>query len=240
MLELLKVTKNFGGLCALRNVDFKVERGEFIGLIGPNGSGKTTLFNIISGSLKPSSGKIVFLGHDITAMTPNKICHLGIARTFQIPRPIKSMTVVENVMLGKLFGKVNSIDSSPDLRRMALELLEFTGLKVNERTMPDELTAAALRRLELARALATDPQLLLVDEFMSGLNGGEVQEASDILKRIWQEAGITVIWVEHVMDSLMSLVERVIVLNYGEVITEGKPSEVSRDENVIEVYLGKD
>lgn len=151
------------------------------------------------------------------------------------------MSVVENVMLGLLFGSRNSAPARrEDMKQEALKYLDITGLRVDEWTMPEELTAAALRRLELARALATRPRLLLVDEFMSGLNTSEVFEASQVLKRIWQEMGITIIWIEHVMDSLMNLVERVVVLNYGELIAEGKPSEVSKDRRVVEVYLGEE
>ncbi|MEW5897616.1 MAG: ABC transporter ATP-binding protein [Bacillota bacterium] len=243
MLELSNVTKNFGGLCVLKRVSFTLGEGEFVGLIGPNGSGKTTLFNIIAGSLHPDGGKVTFYGRDITGFPPNKICRLGIARTFQIPRPIKTMSVVENVMLGIFFGQKNSAGasrSSREVKQEAFEYLNLTGLQVDEWTMPHELTAAALRRLELARALATKPQLLLVDEFMSGLNALEVLEASAILKRIRGEKKITIIWIEHVMESLMNLVERVIVLNYGELIAEGKPAEISKDKRVIEVYLGED
>ena len=243
MLELKDVTKNFGGLCVLKKVNFKINEGEFVGLIGPNGSGKTTLFNIIGGSLRPDGGKIFFGDRDITLFEPNKKCHFGIARTFQIPRPIKSMSVVENVMLGILFGRkhlTGVVKSSEGLREEAFAYLNLTGLQVDRETMPGELTAAALRRLELARALATGPRLLLVDEFMSGLNTSEIKEASDILKRIWREMKITIIWIEHVMDSLMNLVQRVIVLNYGELIAEGIPAEISKNKRVVEVYLGED
>jgi branched-chain amino acid transport system ATP-binding protein len=238
MLEIDKVSKHFGGLGALQEVSLKVNEGDFIVLIGPNGSGKTTLFNIVTGVLKPTSGRITFMGHDITGLTPDRICHSGIARTFQIPIPFKTLSVVENVVAGVLFGGSYSAYSDQEARQEALRCMDFVGLKVDERTMPDELGLGGLRRLELARALATRPKFLLLDEVISGLNQEETEEASLILKRIRDEIGITIIWVEHIMGVLMNLVEEVFVLNFGELIAQGTPLEVSRDERVIEAYLG--
>ncbi len=242
MLSLDGIGKFFGGLAALSDISLKVEEGEFLGLIGPNGSGKTTLFNVISGVLKPSSGRVSFMGADITGLYPDKICHLGLARTFQIPRPLKNLTVVENVMLGSLFGDSgrSTYHSEETAKRDAIKYIDFVGLKVGELTMPDELTAAGLRKLELARALATSPTLLLADEVISGLNQEEILEASSVLNRIRDEMGVTIIWVEHIMGALMSLVERVVVLDYGKIIAEGKPSEVSGDKRVVEAYLGEE
>jgi len=224
----------------LKKVNLKVEEGEFRGLIGPNGSGKTTIFNVVSGVYRASAGQIKFLGQDITEFTPDKICHAGITRSFQIPRPFKEMTVVENVMLGALFGKGGDVPIREDPRSEALRWLDFVGLKVDENTMPGELTAGNLRRLELARALATHPQLLLADEIMSGLNQEEILQASLVLKKTREEMKITIIWVEHIMSALMNLVDQVTVLDYGEIIAEGTPEDISINSKVIEAYLGEE
>ena len=240
MLEIIEVTKHFGGFTALNRVSLTIEEGELRGLIGPNGSGKTTLFNVISGVLKPSSGVIKFLGHKISSLSPDQICHLGIARTFQIPRPFRNMTLLENVMLGVMFGEGSKGKDDRDVYEEAKHFLLMVGLHAKDQTTPNELTAAGLKRLELARAIATKPKLLLADEFLSGLNQEEIDQASNILRKIRDEMGITILWIEHIMSALMNLVDRVTVLNYGEKIAEGTPKEISTDLNVIEAYLGKE
>lgn len=239
MLKLDRVSKYFGGLAAIRDVSLTVMEGEFTGLIGPNGSGKTTLFNIITGVLKPTSGKIIFMGKENTGLLPDKICHSGIARTFQISKPFKSLTVFENIMAGYLFGKRGG-NAGGELQQKIYNLMELVGLNVDESTKPGELNIIDLRKLELARALATRPRLLLLDEVMSGLNKNEIQEASRVLNKVRKEWGVTIVWVEHIMDALMNLVERVIILQQGEVLAEGKPAEISKDRRVIEAYLGEE
>jgi branched-chain amino acid transport system ATP-binding protein len=242
ILEAISVSRYFGRFQALNRVSITVEEGEFRGLIGPNGSGKTTLFNVISGVYPASSGQVTFQGREITRWTPDRICHAGIARTFQIPRPFREMSVIENVMVGVLFGGEGRLrrESEKGARDEALRWLDFVGLSVEEETSPGELTAGNLRRLELARALATNPKILLADEVMSGLNQEEIQQTSQVLGRIHKELGITIIWVEHIMSAVMNLVEWLTVLDYGEVIAEGTPEEVSKNEKVIEAYLGRD
>jgi len=239
MQPLLKgesITKKFGGLLVLKDVNFEVYRGEILGLIGPNGAGKTTLFNIISGLFPPTSGKIIFEGRDITGLKQHQICKLGIARTFQLIRPFNNMSVLENVMSGALFGRDGTV-SMEKARERALFVLDFVGLK--KRDAPAKsLTLHEKKMLEIARALATNPKVLLIDEVMAGLNATEVEDTMKLIRKIRDELGVTVIWIEHVMRAVMSLAERIIVLAYGVVIAEGKPEEVANDQAVIEAYLG--
>ncbi len=244
MLEINNISKQFGGVKALHDVSFALREGEFLGLIGPNGSGKTTLFNVISGMYKPNSGTITFDGHTISGLMASKICHAGIARTFQIPKPIMDISVLENVMLGSIFGKEkNSAHyhcSLKEAQDAALKLIEFVGLNVDPYSYPKELTAGDLRRLELVRALATQPKILLADEVLSGLNHEELDDAAKVLQRVRDEMKITIIWVEHIMGVLMNLVDRVVVLSYGKMIADGTPQEISTNQEVIDAYLGED
>ena len=237
LLEGEGVTRNFGGLAAVSEVDFYVDQGEILGLIGPNGAGKTTLFNLISAALKPSSGKISYKGQDITGLPPYKICRLGIARTFQTVKIFAHVPLIRNVMVGSLFGTGHH-NSTAEALGKAEEALEFVGLSQFMDMPAGDLTLAQQKRLEVARALATEPELLLLDELMAGLTHTEVTEAMNEVRQI-RARGITVIMIEHVMHAIMGICERIVVLDYGEKIAEGTPAEVAINEKVIECYLGE-
>jgi branched-chain amino acid transport system ATP-binding protein len=236
ILEGEGVTKYFGGLAAVSNVDFTVEQGEALGLIGPNGAGKTTLFNLISAALTPRSGTIRFKGEDITGLSPHKICRMGVARTFQLVKVFSDMPVLNNVILGSYFGMSPGM-SSKDAVREATELLEFVGLSVVRETPARDLTLANQKKLEVAGALATKPEVLLLDELMAGLNPTEITQAMELIARI-RNKGITIIMIEHVMKAIMNVCERIMVLHHGQKIAEGTPQEIATSEKVIKVYLG--
>lgn len=237
ILEGERVTKYFGGLAAVLNVDFYVEKGEIVGLIGPNGAGKTTLFNLISGALVPKSGTIRFEKEKITGLKPHQICRLGIARTFQLVKIFPNMSVIDNVLLGSFFG-VSTTMSSADAAREAGQLLEFLGLSAVRGIPARDLTLANQKRLEVARALATKPALLLLDELMAGLNPTEMAESMELVTDL-RDKGHTIFMIEHVMKAIMSICDRIIVLHHGEKIAEGTPREIAKNKTVVEVYLGE-
>ncbi|MGD2145202.1 MAG: ABC transporter ATP-binding protein [Anaerolineae bacterium] len=237
ILEGEGVTKHFGGLAAVSHVDFGVGTGEVVGLIGPNGAGKTTLFNLISGGLVPKEGTIKFNGHDITGFRPHRICRMGLGRTFQSVKVFGDLPVQENVLLGSLFGTSNGT-SSADAAKDVDWLLTFVGLSEMRATPAKDLNLASQKRIEVARALATKPELLLVDELMAGLNPTEVAEAMELVTRI-RDRGITVFMIEHVMKAIMSICDRIMVLHHGEKIAEGTPQEIATSRTVVEVYLGE-
>jgi branched-chain amino acid transport system ATP-binding protein len=237
ILEGKGVTKYFGGLAAVSNVDFHVKEGEALGLIGPNGAGKTTLFNVISASLTTTSGTIRFKGENITGLKPYKICRMGVARTFQAVKIFPDLPVISNVILGLHFGMSAKI-SSAEKTQKAAEYLEFVGLSKMIMAPAKDLTLANQKRLEVARALATKPELLMLDELMAGLTHTEVAQAMELVARI-RKRGITIIMIEHVMTAIMSVCERIMVLHHGEKIAEGKPKEIATSKEVIEVYLGE-
>ena len=237
ILEGERVTKYFGGLTAVHSVDFTIDQGEIVGLIGPNGAGKTTLFNLISGALPATAGEIRYKDKKITSLKPNKICKRGIARTFQLIKLFGNMTVYENVLLASLFGIAKHISES-DAKTESLELLEFVGLSAARATPAKDLTLANQKRLELARALATKPELLLLDELMAGLNPSEVTQAMDLVTRI-RDKEITIFMIEHVMKAIMSVCGRIMVLDHGVKIAEGTPQEITNNKKVVEVYLGE-
>lgn len=239
MLEVRDLTKRFGGFTAVDRVEFDIEPGEILGLIGPNGSGKSTTFNLIAGALAPTAGSIRFKGEEIGGLSPTAICHRGIARTYQIPRPFRKLTILENVALAAYYGADGKISRTEAWRR-AEDALELVQLPRDPEARTDILGAAGLKKLELARALATQPALLLADESLGGLDDKEMDQAADMLSEIRRSRNITIIWVEHIMGVLMRVVDRCIVLDHGEVIARGLPREVAHDPRVVEVYLGSD
>jgi len=234
LLEVKELSKRFGGLVANDRIDLRVNEGEIVGLIGPNGAGKTTLFNCIAGFYPPSGGSVRFKGQEITGLAPNEICLLGIARTFQIVRVFKDLTVLDNVMVGA-FNRTNSAVQS---RQKALEVLDFCGLAPKKSMLAAGLTIADKKRLEFAKALATEPSLLMLDEAVAGLNQTETAEAVELVKKV-RESGITVLLVEHVMEVVMPISNRVVVLDYGKKIAEDVPEKIIDNEEVIKAYLGE-
>lgn len=238
LLEVENISKAFGGLMAVNRVSFVLDQGEIVGLIGPNGSGKTTLFNLITGILKPDTGRIQFNDEDITGIPPYKICQSGIARTFQLVKPFNRLSPLENVMVGRVYGSHPALN----IRQARMEsesILALTGLADKRVRMAGTLGLVDRKRLEIARALATKPKLLLLDEMMAGLNPAETDDAIRLVKEI-RDSGIALIVVEHVMKVIMGISDRVIVLNVGEKIADGQPHEVASNSQVIQAYLGKE
>ncbi len=236
MLEATGVSKAFGGLTAVSQVDIHVDEGEILGLIGPNGAGKTTLFNLLSGAIQMDSGTVVFDGKKISGMKPNQICRLGVGRSFQAAKNFAGMPVHQNVMMGALFGKKGH--TAAQASKIVDEVLDFTGLTAQRDKMVPDIPLAHQKRLEVARALATQPKLLLMDEMMAGLNPSEVGDAMALVTKI-RESGITIIMIEHVMKAIMSICGRIVVLHHGAKIAEGSPQEITTSKTVIEVYLGE-
>lgn len=238
ILEVRKLTKYFGGICALNGVDLTIKRKEIVGIIGPNGAGKTTLFNNIGGIYPPSSGKIIFAGLDITGFKSHKTSSLGIKLTFQIPKGFSDMTVLENALVGSAFGRNKNVSMSNAVDE-ASKSLDFIGLGNKKLAFPSDLNSAERKMLDVARCLAGVPKLLLIDEIVGGLNTVEALQVIDIIKRMKNELGITILWVEHVMKVIMSVADHIIVLNHGEKIAEGTPKEVVTNPEVINAYLGE-
>jgi len=238
IIEGQGVTKFFGGLAAVSNVDFHVDQGEIVGLIGPNGAGKTTLFNLISAALPISSGEIRFKGQKLNGLKPHQICKLGVSRTFQETKVFSNMPVLQNVLLGAFFGTPTRV-SGADAAREATQALDSVGLSAMSATPVKDLTLANQKRVEVARALATKPELLLLDELMAGLNPAEISEAMELVTKI-RDKGITIFMVEHVMKAIMGICERIMVLHHGEKIAEGTCQEITCNKTVIDIYLGEE
>ena len=238
MLSIKEVSKHFGNLTAIKDVSFRINKEQIVGLVGPNGAGKSTLLNIVSGVYPPSSGSILFDGLDITNLSPDKVCKLGIAKTFQLVHSFPELSAIQNVLVGALFGNSDKI-SMREAREKAEMYLEFVGYPMNKLNYPvKNLNVVELKRIQLARALATDPELLLLDEVTTGLNPKESKDAISLIQKI-RDSGITILMVEHVMRVIMNVSDSIVVLHHGEKIAEGTPAEIAADEKVINSYLGE-
>ena len=238
MLSIQRVTKRFAGITAIKDVSFEIEQGEIVGLVGPNGAGKSTLLNIVSGVYLPSSGSVIFDGKDITNLAPDKVCKRGIAKTFQLVHSFPELTALQNVTVGAMFGNSGKLSMAEAITK-AKSKLQFVSFPADKNHAPvKNLNVVELKRIQLARALATDPKLLLLDEVTTGLNPRESNDAVSLIQKI-REEGMTILIVEHVMRVIMNVSDRIVVLHHGEKIAEGTPGEITRDEKVINSYLGE-
>jgi branched-chain amino acid transport system ATP-binding protein len=238
ILEVKEISKHFGGIQAVSELSFNLTQGEILAIIGPNGAGKTTLFNLISGFYFPDTGHIIFDGLDITKISSDKRCHLGIGRTFQICQPFNELSILDNVLLPATFGKT-AIGHRKDVKERVDEIISMVGMETMKDLFPAAITPSYLKRLEIARAIATKPRILILDEVMAGLLPHEYEEVIELIKKI-NQSGITVVLVEHVMPVVRELAQRVIVLNQGKKLYEGSFAEVIADERVINAYMGKE
>ena len=234
LLEVRNVSKLFGGLAASSNISFTIQKGEILGLIGPNGAGKTTLFNIVDGFYAPTKGEVLFKGQVISGLKPHQICKLGLARTFQVVKPLQRMSVLDNVIASAFLRAKNKAEAV----EIAMETLRFTGLDADKDVISRGLPLGKRKKLEMARALATQPELLLLDESFAGLNHSELNESIEIIKNI-NARGITIMIIEHHMKVIMSISDRIVVINYGQKIAEGTPQEIRNNSLVVEAYLGE-
>lgn len=234
LIEVINVSKHFGGLAAIKDVSFEIKSGEILGLIGPNGAGKTTLFNVVNGFYSPTKGEVSFKGKRISNLQPHEICKLGIARTFQVVKPLQRMSVLDNVVASAFLRAKNKSEAV----QIASETLNFTGLYDDKNVISKGLPLGKRKKLEIARALATKPEALLLDESFAGLNHSELNDSIEIIKKI-KERGITIMIIEHHMKVIMAISDRIVVINYGEKIAEGTSQEIRNNPLVIEAYLGE-
>ena len=234
LLALNNLNKRYGALVVTDGVSFDVAKGEIVGILGPNGAGKTTLFNLVTGTVQPNSGRVVFKGEDISKHDAATRCKQGISRSFQVPQPFNGMTVFENILVGATFGRASANPESH-----ALDVLELTGMKAKANQLAGSITLLERKRLELARALATEPELLLLDEIAGGLTERECQSLLSAIRDV-HASGVTIVWIEHVVHALLSVAQRLVVLNFGKLIADGKPESVMNSREVKSVYLGED
>ncbi len=234
LLSLVNLKKRYGALVVTDDVSLSVEQGEILGILGPNGAGKTTLFNLVAGTVKPDSGVVMFKGDDVTSEGASARCKAGISRSFQVPHPFNGMTVFENILVGAAFGRGHD-----DPEAYALKVMEMTGMKAKANVLAGSITLLERKRLEMARALATEPELLLLDEIAGGLTERECQSLLSAIRDV-HASGVTIVWIEHVVHALLSVAQRLVVLNFGKLIADGRPDEVMNSKDVKSVYLGED
>lgn len=234
LLSLSDLSKRYGALVVTDGVSFDVAKGEIVGILGPNGAGKTTLFNLVAGTVKPDSGRVMFRGEDVTAKGAAARCKMGISRSFQVPHPFNGMTVFENILVGAAFGR-----AADDPEAHALKVMELTGMKAKANALAGSITLLERKRLEMARALATEPELLLLDEIAGGLTEAECRSLLSAIRDV-HSSGVTIVWIEHVVHALLSVAQRLVVLNFGRLIADGKPDQVMNSRDVKSVYLGED
>jgi branched-chain amino acid transport system ATP-binding protein len=234
ILSLEKLNKKYGALVVTDDVSLSVSKGEILGILGPNGAGKTTLFNLVAGTVKPDSGRVIFRGEDVSSLGAATRCKQGISRSFQVPHPFNGMSVFENILVGATFGR-----AAADPQSHALKVMELTGMKGKANQLARSITLLERKRLEMARALATEPELLLLDEIAGGLTERECQSLLSSIRDV-HASGVTIVWIEHVVHALLSVAQRLVVLNFGKLIADGAPEDVMRSKDVKNVYLGED